>query len=548
MAGRNKLFISILAVFFLGAGHSANGDTGASVALVYNSSMPASKAVADHYATQRKVPAEQIFAFDLPQGETMSRDEFANKLQQPLWNELRARKLLTYGDAENTAAALKSRVTDAKIRYVVLCYGVPLKITPDTSLKENADNLPTELRRNEAAVESELSILPLLDQKPLLAGPLSNPVGLATNRFAISPTNGVLIVARLDGPTPEIAKGLVDKAIQAEKDGLWGNAYFDTRSITNAGFKQADDMFNAGAELAKLYGFEVIKETSSRTFAPSTPLSDIALYFGWYDQSVSGPFTNGMAQFRPGAVAYHLHSFSARHLRTPDVWWAGPLLAAGATATMGFTEEPYLQTTPQVNAFVFRFLQLGFSFGEAAYASMPSLSWQTAVIGDPLYRPYQKNQKEWYEEMERRKSKDVEWSMMMWINFRLAQKAELDEILQFYKTNPATEESAVLQEKLGDLYKSKGKLIDAMTPYSRALKLTMTPLHKLRLSLKAAAIFSTMGRAEQAYSIYQEVLREYPAYPDKKDIYERLARVATTLKKKDEAAEFQRLAREQASL
>ena len=30
----------------------------------------------------------------------------------------------------------------------------------------------------------------------------------------------------------------------------------------------------------------------------------------------------------------------------------------------------------------------GFSFGEAAYASQPVLSWQTTVIGDPLYRPF----------------------------------------------------------------------------------------------------------------------------------------------------------------
>lgn len=549
MGGRKELFISLFTVFFavllIRAAHSEEGgDTGESVVLVYNSSMPVSKEVADHYAAQRQVPTGQIFGFDLPQGETISREDFGTKLQQPLWNELRSRNLLTYSSAGDNGSLMKSRVTEAKVRYVVLCYGVPLKITPDGTLKENADNLPKELQRNEAAVESELCVLPLFDKKLPLAGPLVNPVSLATNRFVISPTNGLLIVSRVDGPTPEIAKGLVDKAIQAEKDGLWGNAYFDTRSITNGGFKQADDMFNAGAELARLYGFEVIKDTSSRTFPPTTVLSDIALYFGWYDQSVSGPFTNGMAQFRPGAVAYHLHSFSARNLRTTDVWWTGPLLAAGATATMGFTEEPYLQTTPQINAFVFRFLQLGFSFGEAAYASMPSLSWQTAVIGDPLYRPFRKNQKEWYEEMERRKVKDIEWSMMMWINFRLTQDAPLEEILQFYKTNPTTAESAVLQEKLGDVYKSKGKLIDAMNPYGRALKLNMTPLQKLRVSLKAAAIFSTMGRAEQAYSIYQEVLKEYPAYPDKKDLYERLARVATTLKKKDEATEFERLARE----
>ena len=546
MAGRKNLFVLLLIGFLSVFAYAAEMDTGASVVLVYNSSMPASKEVAEHYAAQRQVPKDQVFAFDLPEVETISREDFASKLQQPLWNELRNRHLLTYSNGESSSSiGLKGRVTEAKIRYVVLCYGVPLKITPDTSLKENVENLPQELRRNEAAVESELSILPLLDQKLPLAGPLSNPVGLATNRFAISPTNGVLIVSRVDGPTPEIAKSLVDKAIQAEKEGLWGNAYFDTRSITNAGFKLADDMLNAGAELARLYGFEVIKDTLSQTFSSATPLGDIAFYFGWYDQSVSGPFTNGMAQFRPGAVAYHLHSFSSRNLRVTDVWWTGPLLARGATATIGFTEEPYLQTTLQVNAFVYRFVQLGFSFGEAAYASTPTLSWQTAVIGDPLYRPFEKGQKERHEQMETSKSKDLEWSMLMWINFRLAQNAQLDEIVQFYKTNPATQESALLQEKLGDVYKSKGKVIDSLTPYSKALKLTMTPLHKLRVNLKVAPLFSAMGRAEQAYAIYQDVLRDYPSYSDKRSLYERLARVATTLKKKDEAAEFERLAEAQ---
>jgi uncharacterized protein (TIGR03790 family) len=543
MAGRNNLLGFFLLALLGMCAQAAEMDAGSSVVLVYNSSMPASKEVADHYATQRHVPKEQIFAFPLPEVETISRDEFAEKLQQPLWNELRNRKLLTYSTAESgTSAGFKSRVAEARVRYVVLCYGVPLKITPDAGIKESVENLPQELRRNEAAVESELAILPLLDQKLPLAGLLNNPVGLATNRFAISPTNGILMVSRLDGPTPEIAKSLIDKAIQAEKEGLWGNAYFDTRSITNAGFKQADDMFIAAAELARLYGFEVIKETSSRTFSPATPLSDIAFYFGWYDQSVSGPFTNGMAQFRPGAVAYHLHSFSARNLRVRDLWWTGPLLAAGATATMGFTEEPYLQTTPQINAFVYRFVQLGFSFGEAAYASIPSLSWQTAVIGDPLYRPFEKSQKERHHELETSKSKDIEWSTLMWINFRLAQNAPLDEILQFYKTNPSTDESALLQEKLGDVYKSKGKVIDCLTPYSKALKLTIGPLQKLRVSLKIAPLLSAMGRAEQAYAIYQDLLRDYPDYPGKRDLYERLARVATTLKKKEEAAEFERLA------
>lgn len=547
MAGRiNRSLLAALLLVSIGL----RADDGSSVLLVYNSSMPASKEVADHYASKRNVPSNQVIALDLPQVETISRDDFEAKLQQPLWSELRNRNLLTFRNPPlDPSATPQSNVIDARIRYVVLCYGVPVKILPDPSRKETStEKLPAELQRNEAAVESELAFLPLLDQKLPITGPLNNPAVLATNRFAIGPTNGLLMVSRLDGPTPAIAKGLVDKAIQAENEGLWGNAYFDTRSVTNAAMKQGDEMFKAALELARLYGFEVVNETSNRTFPSSTPLSDIAFYFGWYDQSVSGPFTNGMAQFRPGAVAYHLHSFSSRALRVSDVWWAGPLLAAGATATMGFTEEPYLQTTPQINAFFWRFVHLGFSFGEAAYASQPVLSWQTAVIGDPLYRPFSKGQKQRYEELEARKDKNLEWSMLMWVNFRLAQNASMDEILQYYRDTELSRQSAILQEKLGDIYKAKGKLLDAVDPYARALALPMSPLQKLRLGLKAAPLLSSFGRPEQAYKVYKEILHENPDYADKQSLYERLAQVATRLKKPEEAAEYQRLAKEKARL
>jgi hypothetical protein len=30
----------------------------------------------------------------------------------------------------------------------------------------------------------------------------------------------------------------------------------------------------------------------------------------------------------------------------------------------------------------------GWTFGEAVYAALPVLSWQTTVVGDPLYRPF----------------------------------------------------------------------------------------------------------------------------------------------------------------
>ena len=213
----------------------AGRDGGESVVLVYNSRSAGSKSVADHYARMRHVPATNIISLDLPEFETISRDEFEKRLQQPLWNELRARKLFICRDAPpDPAGPLKCNVIESKVRYAVLCYGVPLKIDPDPNLKEEvAEKLPAALRRNEAAVDSELALLPYFDQKLPLVGFLSNPLHFATNRNLMTPTNGVLMVARVDGPTADIAKGLVDKAMEAEREGLWGRAYFDLRGITN---------------------------------------------------------------------------------------------------------------------------------------------------------------------------------------------------------------------------------------------------------------------------------------------------------------------------
>ena len=98
------------------------------------------------------------------------------------------------------------------------------------------------------------------------------------------------LVARLDGPTPAIARRLVDLAKQAERDGLWGRAYFDSRSITDPGYKIGDDWINGAAEMSRRLGLETVLDTNATTFPPAFPLSQVAYYLGWYDGDVSGPF------------------------------------------------------------------------------------------------------------------------------------------------------------------------------------------------------------------------------------------------------------------
>jgi uncharacterized protein (TIGR03790 family) len=128
----------------------------------------------------------------------------------------------------------------------------------------------------------------------------------------------------------------------------------------------------------------------------------IGLYAGWYDGKVSGPFTRPPVEFMPGAFAYHLHSFSAHTVRWTNEYWCGPLLAEGVTATMGCIDEPYWDATPNIPVFFSRWLMLGFSYGEAACAAQRAVSWQTTVVGDPLYRPFAGNAQRLHEDLKRR--------------------------------------------------------------------------------------------------------------------------------------------------
>src|SRR6185437_1787790 len=130
--------------------------------------------------------------------------EFRDLLQRPLLKKLESRKLFTFGPSIRSefGKGRTRKLVSAKIRYAVLCYGVPVKILKDPTLvEEEADRMRPELRRNEAAVDSELAWLPLGEQHITLAGPMTNPLYGTTNADGILPVNGVLMVTRLDGPT-----------------------------------------------------------------------------------------------------------------------------------------------------------------------------------------------------------------------------------------------------------------------------------------------------------------------------------------------------------
>jgi uncharacterized protein (TIGR03790 family) len=541
----NRL-LSVLAIAVYGTGLAARAaNPGDEVVVVYNTRVPESKALADYYAARRLVPTNQIFGFPLSTNEDISRTEFRDALQKPLAQALKKHRLWQLGQtivraATNSPGRVEWKPVTSKIRYALLCYGVPLRIERDPNFTESGmENLRPELRRDEAAVDSELALLPLIEEKLPLAGPLRNPVYTATNIAKLNPTNGVLLVTRLDGLTPAVARGLLDKALQAEADGLWGRAYFDLRNITEPGYKLGDDWIRAASEMCRHVGFETVVDENPGTFPAGFPMSQIAVYMGWYDGNASGPFAQPTVEFMPGAFAYHLHSYSAASLRSTNQYWVGPLLAKGATITMGCVSEPYLSATPDLGVFTARLMLYGFTFGEAALAAQPALSWQTTIVGDPLYRPFGKSPDQLHQELVAQGSKLLEWSYLRLVDFNQAAGKPLAELVALLEQLEATKGSAVLSEKLADLYAAQGKPSSTVYMYRQALQLDPSPQQRIRLLLTLGEKLLTQDRPQEAYEDYQKLLHEFPYYPDKLAMYRKLLALAQKLDKKADAAEYE---------
>jgi uncharacterized protein (TIGR03790 family) len=523
---------------------SAAGDE---VVVVYNNRVPDSKSIAEHYASLRQVPPNQIFGFDLTTNEEMSRLEFRDTLQRPLARAIETNKLWliaprTFPATTNQPSRVEWKPLYSKIRYAVLCFGVPLKIAPDPSIKEEAmEKLRPEMRRNEAAVDSELALLPLIEEKPPLTGPLRNPVYAVTNKALLHPTNGVLLVARLDGPNPNVARQLVDKALEAETNGLWGRAYIDLRNTTDPGYQLGDEWIRNAGQVCRRLGFETVVDENPDTFPPGFPMSHIAFYAGWYNQDVSGPFAQPSVEFMPGAFAYHLHSFSALTLRSVTRGWVGPLLAKGATITMGCVNEPYLNGTPDVAIFTVRLLYSSFSFGEAAWAAQPVLSWQTTVVGDPLYRPLAQNGEQIKDDLLWRNSKLAEWYYLRLLNINLANGKPVDECVKVLESFDVTRRSAILMEKLGDLYAAQGKPASAADACDKALKLEPSPQQRLRLVLTLITRLTALDREPEAYAQCQDLLKQSPDYPDRVSVYRKLVALAQKMKRPAEVDKYNAL-------
>ena len=527
---RIRILIGLAACLGISSSAQAAGP-GDEVVVVYNTRSAESQDIARHYAEVRNVPSAQVIGLDLPDNENITREDFRERLQKPLWKALLANggwKGRRAAQVTNNGVVIfQGAVEEAKVRYAVLCYGVPLRILEDKDLIEkDVDKMPAELRRNGAAVDSELSCLPLLQSEMPLTGPVVNNLYGTTNAAYLSPTNGMLLVTRLDGPTAAIARQLVDKAVEAEKRGLWGRAYFDLRGVTNEPYVEGDLELGRGADVCRRVGYETVVDNQPTVFSAGFPLSQIAFYAGWYEANVAGALAEPKVEFVPGAFAYHLQSSSAATLRSTDRNWAGPLLARGAAATMGCVDEPYLTGTPDMGVFFDRFVRCGFTYGEAAYSDQRLLSWQITVIGDPLYRPFAKTLDEWRQEVAGKTNSAAEWVELAAVNVQLTAGGARDQAITTLNDLPLTKTSAVLEEKLAELNYQLRRLDAAAEALKAAVNLKPSPQQRVRLEVLLADTLDRLGHKDEAVMAYQQFLKDHPDTPLKQKVQERLSEIS----------------------
>lgn len=246
--------------------------------------------------------------------------------------------------------------------------------------------------RSEAAVDSELALLWWRPYK--LVYQIANWLSCRANLYATDESDVVrkvlgevtLMHCRLDGPSPQVVRRMIDDAIEVEQRGLTGTVYVDLDPTRNT--RQLAWQVRALLRFIELVGtkttFQVVVDDNPELFQPGG-CPHTAMYCGWYSLM---EYVDAF-EFVPGAVAYHIASGEAISLRDPTAtYWCKEILANGAAATLGPVMEPFLRGIPRPDEFFGLLLTGQYTLAETFSLANPWVSWRVIVLGDPLYNPF----------------------------------------------------------------------------------------------------------------------------------------------------------------
>jgi uncharacterized protein (TIGR03790 family) len=353
-------------------------QTAENVLLVMNEASPLSMEVGLYYSQKRGIPHTNLLRIKTIVDDSISREDFESQIEAPI------------------ASWLSGNFAQDRILYIVLTRGIPLRISGTSG--KNATT---------ASVDSELALLyrKMVSGKRLpSAGRIENPYFLGNTSLSQAKKfshedQDIYLVTRLDGFSDGDIRGLIDRGISPSRE---GKILLDAKGLSTG---KGDSWLQAAADVLTQMGFED-RVTLDSTEKALTGMSQVLGYYSWGSNDPALQMRHFDLEFVPGALAGMFVSSDARTFSEPPPDWnvgssddpnarfagspqslSGDLIRAGVTGVAGHVAEPFLEATIRPDI-LFPAYMSGFNLAESYYLSMPYLSWQTVVVGDPLCGPF----------------------------------------------------------------------------------------------------------------------------------------------------------------
>jgi uncharacterized protein (TIGR03790 family) len=339
---------------------------GTNVLLVVNRADNLSRRIADYYIPKRGIPLQNVCKLDiLEEDEEISWDTYVEEVERPI-----ARCLAKGGLRE-------------QVLYIVTTMGVPLKVSGP------GEGIATEF----CAVDSELALLysKMKGKSYKRAGPVPNPFYRQKDQPFAHASFPIYLVTRLAGYDFDDVKGIVDRSLGARN---LGKFVFDLKS----GDDSEGNNWLRTAALA-LPKERVVMDESVKVL---TGEKDVIGYAGWGSNDPNRHQRNLGFHWLPGALVTEYVSTNGRTFRRPPAAWTigtwkdasgwfdgspqtltADYIHEGATGCSGHVYEPFLELNPRPELLFPAYFN-GRNLAESYYLSMPGLSWQNIVVGDPL--------------------------------------------------------------------------------------------------------------------------------------------------------------------
>ncbi|MBZ5617635.1 MAG: TIGR03790 family protein [Acidobacteriia bacterium] len=342
-----------------------HAQTGESVLLVVNRNDAASRQAADYYRTRRSIPVQNLCYLETTSEEEIRWEIYEHQIERPV------------GDC------LKKAGLQEKALYIVTTMGVPLKVVG------GGKGINTEY----ASVDSELSLLyaKLKGARFARSGGIPNPFYMQRDAPFRHPQFPMYLVTRLAAYDFADVKGMIDRALAARNRGKF------VLDLSGEGDAEGNNWLRNAALL--LPANRVIVDEGEKVLYD---LKDVIGYASYGSNDGNRKRRRLGFEWLPGAIATEFVSTNARTLkRPPDDWkypvgpdrlhyfggspqgLSGDLLHEGATGTSGNVYEPFLSGCARPDYLLPAYFQ-GRNLAESYYLSLPLLSWQSVVFGDPL--------------------------------------------------------------------------------------------------------------------------------------------------------------------